>query len=224
MDKPDSVRTYLHKLDYFSYALAALMLMNSNAAGAIQVVVPGTSDIWLAGMPDGSTASTGDVAPTHSPALVTGIGISPGDALAFRATGGVLHTGGCPPTCNDPDGGAFYSHSPGDLNGISDVRAPINSLMGIFLSDEQPDLSAAPAALNFEVMGINFSSLAPELKQPFFIGDGLNGSGEMQQFIVPTGATRLYLGTMDGFGWYNNSGSFTVNVLASPRCLIPSRC
>jgi hypothetical protein len=26
---------------------------------------------------------------------------------------------------------------------------------------------------------------------------------------VPIGATRLYLGVVDGFGWYNNVGSFT---------------
>ena len=33
-----------------------------------------------------------------------------------------------------------------------------------------------------------------------------------ETFIVPAGATRLYLGTIDGSGWYNNNGSFSVNV------------
>jgi hypothetical protein len=35
----------------------------------------------------------------------------------------------------------------------------------------------------------------------------------VQQFIIPAGATRLYLGSSDGAGAnYNNSGSFSVSV------------
>ena len=40
------------------------------------------------------------------------------------------------------------------------------------------------------------------------------GTGTTQTFIVPAGATRLFLGTSDGFGWFNNSGSFAVTVTA----------
>src|SRR5262249_20324106 len=45
-------------------------------------------------------------------------------------------------------------------------------------------------------------------------GDGLTGSGAgtPQQFIVPGGATRLFLGTVDGFQWSTNSGAFSVVV------------
>jgi len=32
-----------------------------------------------------------------------------------------------------------------------------------------------------------------------------------QTFVVPNDATRLFLGTMDGFGWFNNSGAFSVS-------------
>ncbi|HME68245.1 MAG TPA: hypothetical protein VKM54_00015 [Myxococcota bacterium] len=66
---------------------------------------------------------------------------------------------------------------------------------------------------------MSFSSLSPLLKQPFFIGDGLtgNGSGSVQQFIVPAGATRLFLASGDAFGWYNNTGSFTLDVVAVPE-------
>ena len=48
----------------------------------------------------------------------------------------------------------------------------------------------------------------------FFIGDGLTGTGtgNLQQFFIPVGATRLYLATHDGFGWYNNVGAFEVSV------------
>jgi hypothetical protein len=50
------------------------------------------------------------------------------------------------------------------------------------------------------------------LREPFFIGDGVNSSGTVQQFVAPPGATRLFLGVMDGSGWYNNSGTFDVVV------------
>jgi hypothetical protein len=85
--------------------------------------------------------------------------------------------------------------------------------MGLFLGSAQPNLSAAPTALDFSTIGLTFASLSPELKQPFFIGDGLTGtgSGTVQTFIVPNDATRLFLGTMDGFGWFNNSGQFVVS-------------
>src|ERR1700720_24062 len=44
------------------------------------------------------------------------------------------------------------------------------------------------------------------------------GSGSIQNFIIPTGATRLFLGTMDGYGWYNNIGSFGVTVTQFDNC------
>jgi hypothetical protein len=39
--------------------------------------------------------------------------------------------------------------------------------------------------------------------------------GSSGNTIVPSGVTQLYLGTMDGFGWFNNIGSFTVDVTFS---------
>lgn len=39
----------------------------------------------------------------------------------------------------------------------------------------------------------------------------------MQQVVVPAGATRLFLGTMDGFGWSNNIGSLDVQVTLIPE-------
>ena len=62
--------------------------------------------------------------------------------------------------------------------------------------------------------------LSPALKQVFFIGDGLTGTGTgtTQTFVVPAGATRLFLGVSDGVGWFNNSGAFnaTVSISAAP--------
>ena len=39
----------------------------------------------------------------------------------------------------------------------------------------------------------------------------------MQQVIAPSGATRLFLGTIDEYSWYNNEGSFTVQVVRVPQ-------
>jgi hypothetical protein len=75
--------------------------------------------------------------------------------------------------------------------------------------------------LTFSDATIGFESLAPELHQGFFIGDGLTGTGtgSVQKFYVPTGATRLYLGVYDAYGWTglpgyydDNGGQFDVTV------------
>jgi hypothetical protein len=61
----------------------------------------------------------------------------------------------------------------------------------------------------------DYVSLAPELKQVFFMGDGLTSAFDLQNIVVPDGATRLFLGTMDGYEWVNNIGSFEVTLAAT---------
>jgi hypothetical protein len=57
------------------------------------------------------------------------------------------------------------------------------------------------------------------LKQVFFIGNGRTSTSAIQQVIAPAGATRLYLGTMDGFEWSNNVGAFNVEVTVTPSAV-----
>jgi hypothetical protein len=166
-------------------------------------------------MPAGSTASLGDVAPAQSPVEVTGLGFVPGDLLTFSALGSTDHctAGAC--GLAGAEGDLIEgptSHTTAAENGIGNVAAPIDSLIGVFLDASQPSLSAAPPGLNFStVASRDFATLSPILKQPFFIGNGLRNDGTTVQFFeVPTGATRLYLGTMDGFGWFNNVGALEV--------------
>jgi hypothetical protein len=94
------------------------------------------------------------------------------------------------------------------------LSVPANGLLGVFLDDSVPG-GTAPAQRND---GVSFLSLSPLLRQIFWIGDGLtaNGSGTVQTFFAPAGATRLYLGPSDGFGWFNNSGGATVTINYSP--------
>lgn len=192
-------------------------------AMSVEVIVPGWSDPWLAGMPDSSIASCWepqgcDVAPYQSPQLVLELCIVPGDVLTFEVFGGVLHYQGGPPY-DPPDGTYVTNHNWDDEkgeNGISDVLAPYDCLLGLFLDDAQPDLSPDPPNLDFSTQeSRDYLTFAPGLKQPFFIGDGLTSSGAVQRVIVPAGATRFYLGTMDSSTWLDNSGALDVIVTAT---------
>ncbi|HET6491113.1 MAG TPA: PEP-CTERM sorting domain-containing protein [Syntrophales bacterium] len=185
--------------------------------------VPGTSDPWLAGMPNGTTASfnpgsgeAADVAPAQSPVLVTGIAITPGTMLQWSATGQVGHPG----DVAGPDGFTAVNtlHFTGAEHGISDINVPIDSLLGVFLGINPPNLISAPSALDFSLAGSrNYLSLSPALQQVFFMGDGVTSGSVLQTIVAPAGATRLYLGTMDGFSWNNNIGSFDVSINAVPE-------
>jgi hypothetical protein len=64
---------------------------------------------------------------------------------------------------------------------------------------------------------IDFASISPDLGQVFFIGVGLTGTGTgtVQTFYVPAGATTLYFADIDGFGWDNDIGSVSVTVLSA---------
>ena len=154
-----------------SLAVAAALAVPALAL-AQAVHVPGTSNPKLAGMPDGSTDGS-DTAPDESPVLFTGFDLIPGTVLHFSVTGVVGHCGGC--EAETPDGSSYFNSS--DANGISGMNATLNSLVAVFLTDEQPDGSAAPAQLDFETFGTDFVTLSPLLKQVFFIGDGLTGTG-----------------------------------------------
>ncbi|MBL9134831.1 MAG: hypothetical protein JNK85_03140 [Verrucomicrobiales bacterium] len=188
-------------------------LASSARLQAETLIVPGSADPWLAGMPDGSTASWEDTAPGQSPVLYL-INSPQIVGLSFSATGSTHHG---PGILRDADGDPsmeVVSHSAGAENGISDVTSPISSLLGVFLDDTQPDQSSAPSALSFSTAeSPDYLVLSPGLKQVFFIGDGFNSASQLQVVEVPPGATRLFLGTMDGYGWWNNVGELVVEVL-----------
>ena len=71
----------------------------------------------------------------------------------------------------------------------------VDGLVGVFVNGTPSGV--APATLDFAgdavSTGLDFASLAPGLDQIFWIGDGLTGigTGSVQQFTVPTGATGL---------------------------------
>ena len=180
------------------------------------VRVSGMSNPYLAGMPDGSTASGGDTAPAQSPAQVLGFPVTPRSVVRFTASGAVRWNPNQP--YYNPEGQLDLNtaHLDGPQNGISDVTMPANTLLGVFLGPDRPDASAAPIALDFSTEASrDYGTLLPQLKQIFFIGNGrVAGGNVLQRVIVPAGATRLFLGTMDGRRWLTNDGEFIVEVSA----------
>jgi hypothetical protein len=105
--------------------------------------------------------------------------------------------------------------SPAAEHGISSVTMPHNAIVGVFLNNNVPDTdpAAQPPALDFSTQGErDFTVLTPQLRQPFYAGDGQTSSNVQQQIVVPAGATRLFLGTMDGHEWSNNVGGYNATI------------
>jgi hypothetical protein len=184
--------------------------------GNVTLVVPGNANIFGAGQdtpPDPAGGGGGILPPSFtldgSVSVVTFPNIS----------GNVILEGG---ESNNAygDGGPFTSTNITSTGGISGITALQGGfLVGVFTSDDEPQ-PPGPAILDFTTgSGANFTTLSPALNQTFFIGGGrtLDGTGTLQQFNVPAGATHLYLGIADGDalngppGFYSdNSGFFTV--------------
>lgn len=166
------------------------------------------------GSSGGNWARWGDYAAKKgSPIKAGNIPIVPGATVTFDGVNGGANNFSSS-TLYDGDGneGWVINNWGGSENGMSDIQAPINSVIAVFLSDAQPDTAgSAPPVLDFSsATSRDFTSLQPKLRQVFFIGDGRRDSGEVQRFVVPNGATRLYIGTMDGWEWNNNTGGFEV--------------
>lgn len=203
-----------------SAGAAALFAVSATAASNT-LTVPGTADIWLAGQPNGTILqgvfALFDSAPANSPVLAsTGLNLTAGTSVTFAATGGTSFLNCLGPT---PDGGGVCGTvSALSYFGISTYAGPINALIGVFVNGNTPG-GTAPVGVNFSTAGATSqSTYSPQLNQVFFIGDGLTGtgSGSVQQFVIPAGATRLYLGSADGAGAnYDNSGSLSVTVTDS---------
>jgi hypothetical protein len=174
-------------------------------AGRTDLVIPPASDPW----PGGIIRHIGPTPEEIQETLPPGIAVSAGDVirLADPAVGGISFfngpgapfygPGGNQPNCS---GGACSDLS--GFGGISGYFGPEGALVGVFLDDNVP-LGGAPSRLDFSStgIGVNFASLIPALGQVFYIGDGVTDGNVFQEFVAPVGATRLFLGIPDGFGF-----------------------
>lgn len=209
----------------YCVGLAVCLFACAGVASAdipVSVVVPGQSDPYLSGMPMGSTASAQgpdiDTVPAQSPVLVPGLSLYAGRILHFSGTGGVAHSpmsiiaGPAGSLSESPT--AHYAFAE---NGMSDMTGIFDELVGVFLGPGQPDPNATPPKLDFYTPASrDFLSLSPQLQQVFVIGNGMTSTGTVQDFVAPTGSTRLFLATWDSYGWDNNIGSFQITVTPEP--------
>ncbi len=185
-------------------AAATFAAVTAGHLSAATLTVPGDANIFGAG----HTSSPGGGELASSFSFASGQSL-----LTFSAvTGTVTLNGG---TFNDPDGvgAAVSSSTTSSVGGISGIDAPnAGYLVGVFLTAAEP-ADPAPGILDFRTIGTSFSTLSPALDQTFFIGDGLtgDGTGATQQFVIPTGATRLFLGISDAGGYNGSPGSYGDN-------------
>lgn len=195
---------------------AICVLSAASAAQCIvttDVTVDGERNPFLAGQPDG-TQILGDVAPDQSP-LQLPLGLVGDELIRFAGVGGlVAHTSaGGQPLQSGPDGDDTLILNVSAELGIAGLRMPAGALLGVFLPDTT-NTGSAPGALDFTTPSSrDFDRLSPALFEPFFIGDGLRIDGStVQEFEVPAGATRLFLGIADPDAWASNGGAFDATV------------
>jgi hypothetical protein len=183
-----------------SLSLTALLLAASIPNRALaDYVVPATANIFGSGT-NVNPAPAGNGGGT-SPIQVS-LTLTPGTVLHFSASGTISQF----PGYNFGADGLLWDPAPSvsSWGGISGYHSDTQiGLVGVFLSNSNP-FDPAPATLDFTSTGLgrNFLTLSPLLGQEFFIGDGHTDGLLLQDFIVPTGATRLYLGFADA----QNSG------------------
>jgi len=206
-----------------AFMRASLVIaLTALSATAADLVVPGSANIFGAGhvtAPNPGGRGNGQLPPVYS------FDPSQDLVLTFSSVTGTVRIDNNehPAYTNGPDGGSLFQRtevrSYGGNSGVIH-RERTMFLVGVFLDDTEPP-DPAPPTLDFSPTGITdtFPALAPQLRQVFFVGDGLTGAGCIQQFIVPTGATRLFLGFADSWdfstgtitgypGWYDDDDGF----------------
>jgi hypothetical protein len=192
------------------------------------LTIPATACLYLAGMPAGSSNIGGDDTSNATPYQASSIPVTPGTWITLTGLSGTttVSPGSIPNT--GPGGTTSYPvyHGqswnnapdlPASENGIADALMDEDATAGVFLTASAPNLSTAPATQDWTQSSLNNKAAYTNLQvqQPFMIGTGQTTGGTTKQFLVPPGATRLFLGIWDGYEYYNNSGTLTgtANVL-----------
>jgi hypothetical protein len=214
----------------FACALTAAFAGMSGAANALvyDVTVDGPDAIFLAGrtdvvIPPANQAWTSGTHlirhdnPTPEEALESlppSIPVSGGDVVRVLdpAVGGINFFNGFGPTFFGPSGNGVSGSNLNPLDGISGYKGPQGPLAGVFLDNSIPSAGPAPATLDFSTSpSQDFLTLSPLLRQIFYIGDGKTSADVLQEFVAPAGATRLFFGIPDGFGFVGDPGAYDDN-------------
>jgi hypothetical protein len=188
------------------------------AAVADTIQVMATSNIFGAGH-DAPPAPAGGGAGTAPPSV---------DLPAGSRTVTFPHVSGCvtpishtmpngigPADYNGPAGdtGEYGGTNVESVRGISGMTFGGTGmfLAGVFVGDDEPN--GAPERLEYAGVGAVADQVEPLLGQTFYVGDGrLPGSDTLREFVPPEGATRLFLGFVDGALYQGEPGFYGNNV------------
>lgn len=204
---------------------------------SVMVTVAGTANIFSAGQ--GVAGGGGTLPPEVDFLPVAGNVLSffnPSSGTAPWVTGGVQPCAGCIMTTSG-DGVNEGSQPPAtnislsstNISGIQYTGMEM-FLIAVFLGPGLPGSQVASIGDYGAGLSPNQLTYSPLLGQTFFVGDGLTGTGtgSVQQFIVPTGATRLFLGFADAMffngqaaAYGDNTGSLLANVQIMPASAVP---
>jgi hypothetical protein len=208
---------------------ATLFLASSSWGATYDVTVNGSDAIFLAGrtdvvIPDPSQPwNTGTFLKRHpgptpeeiKETLPPSVALTGGDIVRVLdpAVGGVNFFNGFGPPFFGPSGNVAGVSNIFPLDGISGYIGPQGALAGVFLSAAIPSSGPPPATLDFSASGLgtNQATLSPLLNQVFYIGNGLASGASFKEFVAPAGATRLFLGIPDGFGFLDAPGAYDDN-------------
>jgi len=181
-------------------------------AGRTDVVIPAANLPWTTGT---HLIRHGGATPEEALETVPPfIPVTGGDVIRVLdpAVGGVNFFNGLGPPFFGPGGNGVDGSTLTALDGISGYIGPQGPLAGVFLDSSIPS-AGPPTTLDFSTSGLgtDFATLSPLLRQVFYIGDGVTSGSVFQTFIAPTGATRLFLGIPDGFGFVGAPGAYDDN-------------
>jgi hypothetical protein len=161
-----------------------------SASATTTVTIPGTANPFLAG------ASAGNYVTYNGSNIDANTDYATANSpVSFTVSGGskisisnvVDNAEGNCPGCIGPGGGIGVSAI--TAHGFTEILSSYSSL----------PLNTLVGAFNGPLGGNLFEI----------------GSGGL--FLVPTGSTELYLGTVDGYQWNNNVGSFTASIGGVPE-------
>lgn len=204
---------------YFLGFLLGISFLCSGQSTSVNV--PGKSNIALAGQPDGASFWPGDSAPPNSPVSVA-VTLREGQVLRFSASGSVNLDGKSVPQIA-PEGDSGNVAATKRIFGMSSIRGPAGSLIGVFLGPDKPSNNEQPPDLDFGTGARDLPVLSPLLQQPFFVGTGTTRAGGPRRIVIPRGAVRVFLAVLEDGERpsADNVGSFAVTMTLSDEAIPP---